>query len=223
MNYAQPSTGVSTQEEADNLIILVHAAEISKAVYILWPKTQMLWSLLFEDSHFLVFRQLCLWEQVTTEEKFCWNQYMSVLEHQKLQHFRDLRLFNRMWHMWTYWCIGKKTAFKAFTEATPAELTALSQLGVVEMPSADVVLGCESFFFCSFFFSFLCRLLGTKKTYTQTQLKNWGGSAFRANLGIDKIPHLLLVGDINTPGVHAAAYVWSQTLWKVQIFQTRSR
>ena len=48
--------------------------------------------------------------------------------------------------MWTYWGIGKKTAFKAFTEATPAELTALSQLGVEEMPSADVVLGCERFF-----------------------------------------------------------------------------
>ena len=41
--------------------------------------------------------------------------------------------------------IGKKAAFKAFTEATPAELTALSQLGVEEKPSADVVSGCESF------------------------------------------------------------------------------
>ena len=50
--------------------------------------------------------------------------------------------------------LGKKTAFKAFTEATPAELSALSQLGIEEMPSADVVSGCERF---------LCRLLGTKK------------------------------------------------------------
>ena len=71
--------------------------------------------------------------------------------------------------------IGKKTAFGSFTEATPAEITALSQLGVEEMPSADVVLGCERF---------LCRLFGTKKTYRPIiQLKNWGGSTFRANLG----------------------------------------
>ena len=48
--------------------------------------------------------------------------------------------------MWTFCGIGKKTAFKACIEATPAELTALSQLGVEEMPSADVVLGCERFF-----------------------------------------------------------------------------
>ena len=50
--------------------------------------------------------------------------------------------------------IGKKTAFKAFTKTTPAEHSAVSQLGVEEMPSADVVSGCEEF---------LCRLLGTKK------------------------------------------------------------
>ena len=42
--------------------------------------------------------------------------------------------------------IGKKTAFKPFTEATPAELTGLSQLGGEEMSSADVVSGCERFF-----------------------------------------------------------------------------
>ena len=39
--------------------------------------------------------------------------------------------------------IGKKTAFKAFTETTPAELAALSQLDAEEMLSADVVSGCE--------------------------------------------------------------------------------
>ena len=60
MNNVQPSTGVSTQDEADTLIML-HAAEISKAgknVHIM-TKTQMLWSLLFKDSQFLVFRQPC--------------------------------------------------------------------------------------------------------------------------------------------------------------------
>ena len=33
--------------------------------------------------------------------------------------------------------VGKKTAFKAFTKTTPAEHSAVSQLGVKEMPSAD--------------------------------------------------------------------------------------
>ena len=58
-------------------------------MYISWPKIQMLWFLLFKDSQFLVFRPQCLWEQLTTEEKFWWNQYMFVLGHQKLLSFRD--------------------------------------------------------------------------------------------------------------------------------------
>ena len=138
-------------------------------MYISWPKTQMLWSLLFEDSQFLVFRQPCLWEQVTIEEQFCWNNICPSWDIKSCSTSR-ISLFNRMWHMWTYCGIGKKSAFKACIETTPAELTALSQLGIEEMPSADVVLG------------FFCRLLGTKKTYRPTQLKNCGGSAFRANL-----------------------------------------
>ena len=83
--------------------------------------------------------------------------------------------------MWTYWCIGKKTAFKAFTESTPAELTALSQLGVVEMPSADVVLGCESFFFFFFFCAgSLAQKLPTRQHSWKIEVEalsepTWGG------------------------------------------------
>ena len=73
MNNVQPSTGVSSQEEANTLIVL-HAVEISKAgknVYIMTQDTDvMVLALSFEDSRFLVFRQPCLWEQVTTEEHY---------------------------------------------------------------------------------------------------------------------------------------------------------
>ena len=112
--------------------------------------------------------------------------------------------------MWTYWGICKKTAFKAFTEATPAELIALSQLGVVEMPSADVVLGCERF---------LCRLLGTKKTYRPTQLKKMRWKRFQSQPGgyIKSTTSASARYQHNyTPGVHAAAYVWSQGLLENQ-------
>ena len=75
------------------------------------------------------------------------------------------------------------------------------------MRSADVVLGCERF---------LCRLLGTKKKpYRPTQLKYLKGSAFRANLGVDKIPPTSASAKYQhnyTPGVHATTYVWSQDL-----------
>ena len=61
---------------------------------------------------------------------------------------------------------AKYTSFKAFTETIPAELTALRQLGVEEMPSADVDSGCERF---------LCRLLGTKKDLQAIPAKSQAG------------------------------------------------
>ena len=68
--------------------------------------------------------------------------------------------------MWTYKRYGQDY-FKAFSEVTPAELTARSQLGVEEIPSSDVASGCARF---------LCRLLARapwhKKTYRPTQPKN---------------------------------------------------
>ena len=95
--------------------------------------------------------------------------------------------------------IGKKTAFKAFTEATPVELTALSQLGQ-EKPSADVVSGCERFF---------CRLLGTKKRPTgQHSWKIEGEALSEPTWGIDKIPPSSAGARYQhnyTPGVHAPA------------------
>ena len=166
MNDVQPSTGVSTQEEADTLIML-HAAEISKAgknVHIITQDT-MLCSLLFEDLQFVVFRQPFLWEQVTTEEK---EKKMLKPIYERLGTSKAAVLPGFHYLTGCDTCghiegIGKKTAFKAFTETTPAEHSALSQHGVEEMPSSDVVSGYERF---------LGRLLGTKKTYRPTHLKN---------------------------------------------------
>ena len=75
--------------------------------------------------------------------------------------------------------IGKKTAFKAFTEATPEELTALSQLGEPEMPSQSVVSGCERF---------LCRLMGTKNDLQANTAEKLRLERFKSQPGgIDKI------------------------------------
>ena len=72
MNDVQPSTGVSTQEEADTLIML-HAAEISKAgknVHIMTQDTDVM-VLALRRLRVLGLKKLCLWEQVTTEGELC--------------------------------------------------------------------------------------------------------------------------------------------------------
>ena len=143
MNDVQPSTGVSTQEEAGTLIML-HAAEISKAgnnVHIMTQDT---------DVMVLALRRLtvCGLEQTTI--------LMGTGDNRRK---RNILLKPIYVHLGTskaavlpgFHCstgcdtcghikgIGKKSAFKAFTETTPAEHSALSQLGVEEMPSSDVV------------------------------------------------------------------------------------
>ena len=136
------------RKEADTLIML-HTAEISKAgknVHIMTQDT---------DVMVLALQRLTVLGLQTTMLMGTGDNRRKNFDETNICPSWDIKswstsgisLFNRMWHMWTY-CkgIGKKTAFKACIEATPAELTALSQLGVEEMPSADVVLGCERFF-----------------------------------------------------------------------------
>ena len=109
--------------------------------------------------------------------------------------------------MWTYWGIGKKTAFKASTEATPAELTELSQLSVEEMPSADVVFWLWEVF-CA----------GSLAQKSPTGQYSWEievEALSEPTWGIDKIPPHSAGARYQhnyTLGVHAAAYVWSQDL-----------
>ena len=136
-------------------------------------KTQMLWSLLFEDSQFLVLGQPCLWEQVrsTTEEQFCRNQYKSVLGHQKMRQFLGLHCLtgcDTCGHI--KGILGKKTAFKTFAEATPAELSALSQLGLKK---------CLLLMLFQPVRGFRAGYLAQKRTYRPTHLKNGVSSLFR--------------------------------------------
>ena len=168
INAVQPLKGVSTQEETDTLIML-HTAEISKADnngHIITQDT---------DVMVLALQRLTILGLQTTNRRNILTKPIYVRlgtsKAAELPGFHCLTGCDTCGHIKG---IGKKTAFKAFNEAAPVELTALNQHGVEEKPSADVVSGCERFF---------CRLLDIKKTYRPTQLKNWGGSVFRANLG----------------------------------------
>ena len=80
--------------------------------------------------------------------------------------------------------IGMKTAFKAFTEATPAELTALCQLGIEEMPSADVVSSLGEVFVQVHWHK--------KDLQTNTAEKTEVEALQEPTWGIDKIPQLLV-------------------------------
>ena len=150
----------STQEEADTLIIL-HTAEISRAgknVHIMTQDTDIM-VIALQKLTVVGLRTTMLMGTGDNRRRILMN-CLGTSKAAELPGFHCLTGCDTCGHIKG---IGKKTALKAFTEATAAELTALSQLGVEEKPSADVVSGCERFF---------CRLLDTKKTYRPTQLKN---------------------------------------------------
>ena len=149
-------------------------------MYILWPKTQMLWSLLLQRLTVLGLQTTMLMGTGDNKKKNFDAKPIYVRlgtsKAAELPGFHCLTGCDTCGHIKS---IGKKTAFKAFTEATPAELTALSQLGVEEKPSADVVSGCERFF---------CRLLGTKKDLQANTAEKLRWKRFQSQPGVDKNP-----------------------------------
>ena len=166
----QPSTGVSTQEEADTLIMHVTC---NRDLYS-WKECTY-----HNPRHYvmvLALRRLTVRGLQTTilmgtgvndrKRKILLKPIYVRLGTSKAAVLPGLHSLTGCDTCGHIKGIGKKTAFnmfKAFTETTPAEHSALSQLGVEEMPSSDVVSGYERF---------LCMLLGTKKqTNKQTQTK----------------------------------------------------
>ena len=147
INAVQPLNGVSTQEETDTLIML-HTAEISKAgnnVHIMTQDTDVM-VLALQRLTVLGLQTTMLMETGDNRRKILTKPIYVRLGTSKaaeLPGFYCLTGCDTCGHIKG---IGKKTAFKAFNEAAPVELTALNQLGVEEKPSADVVSGCERFF-----------------------------------------------------------------------------
>ena len=168
-------------------------------MYTSWPKTQNLWvRTITSDIMVLALQRLTVlglkdnhaygnrWKQKKTFDETNIYVRLGTSRAAELPGFHCLTGCDTCGHIKG---IGKKTAFKPFTEATPAELTELSQLGVEEMSSADVVSGCERFF---------VQALSPKKSYRPIQLKKIEVEALsEITWGIDKIPQLLLVRDIN--------------------------
>ena len=77
--------------------------------------------------------------------------------------------------------VGKKTAFKVYLKSPPHVVQALSKLGEGELPSFDTKTGCEEF---------LCYLLGTKKVSAKTasDLRWKWFKSLPSNQLVDKLP-----------------------------------
>ena len=167
MNDIQTLTCVSTQEEADTLIML-HAEEIFKAGKDVHTMTQ--------DTDVMVFTlgRLTVPGLQTTMLMGTGDNRRNIFAKTNICLSWDIKscstsgisLFKGCDTYGNIKGIGKKTAFKAFTEATSAEHKAPSQLSVEGMPSADVVSGCE-----------------TKKAYRPTQQKKLRWKHFKSQPG----------------------------------------
>ena len=205
MDDIQPSTGVSTQEEADTLIIL-HAAEIfaaGKNVHIMTQDTDVL---------VLALQRLTVLGPQTTMLMGTGDKRRKV----SLKPIYDRLGTSKAAALPGFHCItgcdtcghirgiGKKTAFKAFIKATAEELTALTQLGAEEMPSANVASGCERF---------LCRLFSTKRDLQANTAGKLRWKCFTSQPGgIDKIPPTSGAWYQHILRAHMQAYIWNQAL-----------
>jgi hypothetical protein len=200
------STGVSTQEEADTLMIL-HAVEVAGKgldVHIYSQDTDVL---------LLALRRV---PKLGTKPAVI----MGTREHRrkvmlkpiydKLGPDKASALIN--WHALTGCDTtghiqgkGKKSCFTAFLDASPTVLAALTGLGEGAEPSAEVVKGCEEF---------LCSLFCPKQLHI-SKAKNLRWYLFKQqkpNQGVDKLPPTQGAWLEHIRRAHVQASVWSQDL-----------
>ena len=201
-----PSTPVSSQSEADTLMIL-HAIELTsdgKSVHFLTQDT---------DVMILALRRYLLLGPSTALVMGTGDKRRTIMLKPIFESLGPLKASA----LPGFHCItgcdtcgqirgkGKKSAFKVFWKSSTSILNALADLGKEERPSAEVIDGCEKF---------LCQLVSTKKCQGETAGEvRW--KSFKAQSGsrcIDKMPP--------TPGAwhqvilraHFQASAWNQDI-----------
>ena len=178
----EPTTTVSSQEEADT-VILLHAAELGaagKTVHIMTQDTDELVLALRRLSFIgpkvsLImgtgeYRRLMLLKSIYDQ--------LGASKAVALAGFHCLTGCDTCGHIRGK---SKTSAFSVFITSPHEVITALTHLGTGDIPSASVVSGCEEF---------LCRLLSTKKKiFTSSAELRWKRFKNKpANQGIEKIP-----------------------------------
>jgi len=199
-------TGVSTQEEADTIMVL-HAVEVAIAgldVHIYSQDTDVL---------LLALRRVPL---LGTKPAMI----MGTSEHRRKVMMKPIydalgadkasALIN--WHALTG-CdttghiqgTSKKGCFTAFLNSSPAVIAALSGLGEGAEPSVEVVKGCEEF---------LCSLVCPKRLniYQAKDLRWYMFKRLRRDQGVDKLPPTEGAWFEHIRRAHIQANVWSQDL-----------
>ena len=199
-------TGVSTQEEADTLMIM-HAVEVAKTglrIHIYSQDTDVL---------LLALRRV---QQLGTEPAII----MGTKERRRKVHLQPIydklgpdkaaALIN--WHALTGCDTtghiqgkGKKGCFTAFLASSSTVIAALNGLGEGPEPSDEVVKGCEEF---------LCSLFCPKRLHI-TQANNLRWHLFKqlkTDQGVDKLPPTHGAWLEHTRRAHAQANVWLQDL-----------
>ena len=202
----EPTTGVSSQEEADTVMIL-HAAELSaagKTVHIMTQDTDVL--VLAIRRLQILGPKLCLImgtgesrRQVLVKPIY---DQLGVSKAAALPGFHCLTGCDTCGHIRGK---SKKAAFVVFSTSPAEVITALAHLGTGDIPSASVVSGCEEF---------LCRLFSTKKEVETTSAKlRWKRFKNKpAKQGIDNIPPTSGTWYQHILRAHMQAYIWNQDL-----------
>jgi len=200
------STGVSTQEEADTLMIL-HAVEVAK--------TGLRIHLYSQDTDVLILAlrrvpQLGIEPALIMGTKERRHKVLLQPIYDKLGPNKAVALIN--WHALTGCDTtghiqgkGKKGCFTAFLAASPTTIATMSRLGEGPEPSAEVVKGCEEF---------LCTLFSPLRMQI-TQAKNLRWQLFKqlkTEQGVDKLPPTHGAWLEHIRRAHVQASFWSQDL-----------
>jgi len=200
------STGVSTHEEADTLMILhaVEVAETGLGVHLYCQNTAVLLLALRRVP------QLGIEPAVIMGTRERRHKVMLKPIYDQLGPDKASALIN--WHALTGCDTtghiqgkGKKGCFTAFLASSPTVLAALAGLGEGAEPSAEVVKGCEEF---------LCALFCPRRLHI-TQAKDLRWHLFKLlkpEQGVDKLPPTHGAWLEHIRRAHVQASVWSQDL-----------
>ena len=199
----QPTTAVSTHEEADTVMML-HASEIcasGKHVHFMTQDTDVL---------VLALRRFPSFTNKTTviigtgkhRRKVPLQPIYNKLGHTKaaaLPGFHCLTGCDTCGHIKGK---SKRTAFKIFCDASQDVTKALTELRTEEIPSSNIIAKCELF---------LCQLMSTK-TCSASSAGALRWKKFKGGQAIEKIPPTAGAWRQHILRAHMQAFIWNQDL-----------
>ncbi|KAG0711912.1 hypothetical protein GWK47_019569 [Chionoecetes opilio] len=207
VNYdCQVSTGVSTQEEADTLMIL-HAVEVAAAGAIVHIYTQD------TDVLLLALRRVPQLGRNSVLIMGTGDRRRTVLLqpiYDALGPSKAAALIN--WHALTGCDTtghirgkGKQTCFNAFMESPPNVVSAIQMLGEGDAPSEEVADGCQAF---------LCSLFCPKGTkLSRASSLRWHlFKKMKPEQGVDRLPPTQGAWKQHILRAHLQARIWAQDL-----------